>query len=81
MSPTDADPCPECGATVVPIVHGLPSPELFETAERGEVALGGCTVFGGQAQRACSRCGWADGPRQLQDLFAILRARQESGSG
>jgi len=27
---------------MVPIVYGLPGPELFERAERGEVILGGC---------------------------------------
>lgn len=35
--------CPQCGSdeNVLPIVYGYPSEELFEAAERGEVALGG----------------------------------------
>ena len=35
--------CPECASSenVIPIVYGYPSEELFEAAERGEVALGG----------------------------------------
>ncbi|UCH79180.1 MAG: hypothetical protein JSU81_04330 [Candidatus Coatesbacteria bacterium] len=35
--------CPKCGSdeNVIPIVYGYPSEELFEAAERGEVALGG----------------------------------------
>ena len=28
-------------------VYGLPSPELVEAAERGEVMLGGCVMFEG----------------------------------
>ena len=34
--------CPTCGQKMVPIVYGLPGPELFERAERGEIILGGC---------------------------------------
>ena len=48
--------CPRCGAVSVPIVYGLPSYELFDAADRGEVALGGCCVIiGGDPQptRAC----------------------------
>ena len=35
--------CPKCGLdeNVIPIVYGYPSEELFEAAERGEIALGG----------------------------------------
>lgn len=39
--------CPECGSRqLVPIVYGLPSPELEQRARRQEVALGGCELFG-----------------------------------
>jgi hypothetical protein len=27
---------------MVPIVYGYPTPETFESAERGEVVIGGC---------------------------------------
>ena len=37
-------PCPNCSSPSIPIVFGLPAFELFEAAERGEVALGGCVV-------------------------------------
>jgi len=30
----------------VPIVYGLPSPEMMEEAERGEARLGGCFITG-----------------------------------
>ena len=48
--------CPECGGPIVPIVYGLPSVELWESAERGEVVLGGCTVYPGQPTHSCG-CG------------------------
>jgi len=41
---------------VVPVVYGLPTPETFEKAQRGEAVLGGCTpsLVGG----VCPLCGW-----------------------
>jgi hypothetical protein len=42
MTRTTSPACPTCGAVTVPIVVGLPSGELFEAADRGEVVLGGC---------------------------------------
>lgn len=49
--------CPECGsADVVPIVYGLPSPELIEEAKRGEVSLGGCCLTGNDPQWFCKAC-------------------------
>jgi hypothetical protein len=52
--------CPHCpdAPRAVPLVHGLPSPELFEAAERGEAVLGGCLVEPGPpAEEACPACG------------------------
>ncbi len=36
--------CPICGGKVVPIVYGMPTVELEEKADRGEVVLGGCCL-------------------------------------
>ncbi|GAA2631315.1 hypothetical protein [Paractinoplanes durhamensis] len=36
--------CPECGATGVPLLFGLPVPEAVAAAEGGELALGGCIM-------------------------------------
>lgn len=36
--------CPKCGGKVVPIVYGMPAPELYEKAQRKEVVLGGCCI-------------------------------------
>lgn len=53
----EVTPCPDCGSTeVVPVVFGLPGPELLERARRGEVALGGCMVDPNVRGR-CKRCG------------------------
>jgi hypothetical protein len=44
----------------VPVVYGLPAPELFEEADRGEVILGGCSIIIGDepmANRGCTSCG------------------------
>ena len=43
--------CPDCGGTGIRIIYGLPSPELAEAAERGDVALGGC-IIGDEARTA-----------------------------
>ena len=49
--------CPKCGSTnVVSIVYGLPMPELFEKAERGEVMLGGCCVSADNPTQHCKDC-------------------------
>lgn len=60
--------CPRCGAlAVVPIVYGMPSLELFEMAKRGEVLLGGCSLWPGQPERGCVECNWPDDPVELPD--------------
>jgi predicted kinase len=49
--------CPVCGGTLwIPIVYGLPGPDLVAAAERGEVALGGCMVETDQPDEVCARC-------------------------
>ena len=37
--------CPRCGSASREVVFGLPGPELFEAADRGEVVLGGCMII------------------------------------
>jgi hypothetical protein len=50
--------CPECSSErMIPVVYGLPTPELFQRAASGEVALGGCVVFGNDPGWRCSDCG------------------------
>lgn len=49
--------CPNCGKTrVVKIAYGMPASELFEAAERGEVALGGCCINEFDPSWTCLDC-------------------------
>lgn len=36
------------------IVYGMPGPELFEAAERGEVLIGGCVITGDDPTHGCT---------------------------
>ena len=50
--------CAQCGShEVMPIVYGLPGPELLEQAEAGEVWLGGCVVEEDSPVWHCGDCG------------------------
>ena len=49
--------CPQCEGDLVPIVYGLPGPELFAAADRGEVLLGGCIVSDSDPRVQCRECG------------------------
>jgi len=46
--------CPRCGARAIPILHGMPTLEAFEAADRGEIALGGCVVTDEDPDFACT---------------------------
>lgn len=55
MANTEAPRC--CDIPMTPIVYGMPGPELFEAAERGEVELGGCCISDDMPMFRCDRCG------------------------
>ncbi len=58
--PARAPHCPLCGAAnPLPVAYGLPSSELMERAEQGEVALGGCVIGDDPARYRCRACGHA----------------------
>jgi hypothetical protein len=80
--------CPDCGADdPLPLIVGEPGAEWAEPAARGEVALGGCVVFGEvTAEWRCRRCTfeWAASspwqgyrPGQEQVLDATLSSCSE----
>ena len=49
--------CPQCDSdNVVPIVFGYPSETLLESADRGEVSLGGCCMTGDDPEWHCKDC-------------------------
>lgn len=49
----DPPACPTCGSKGILIVYGMPSPELFEAAERNNVVLGGCVITGDDPTHEC----------------------------
>jgi len=50
--------CPHCGShELIPIVYGMPGPELAEAAERNELVLGGCVVSSDDPTHRCRNCG------------------------
>ena len=48
--------CPNCGNKMVEIVYGMPAPETFEKAEKGEVFLGGCMIEDDRPEYHCNNC-------------------------
>lgn len=63
-----ASKCPQCGGTkILPIVYGLPGPELVEADARGEAVIGGCLVSEDSPHWCCTGCeyrwGSAKSPR------------------
>ena len=60
--------CPRCGSRgALPIVYGMPFPEMVEESAAGRVALGGCVIFPESPDWRCVACGhhWSDGPGPL----------------
>jgi hypothetical protein len=41
---------------MVPIVYGMPGPEMFDAEARGEIVLGGCILGYGYDTHACPVC-------------------------
>ena len=55
-------PCLKCGQKTIPIMYGYPSPEMFEAAEAGKIALGGCVIGDDDPDWKCAECDhvWED---------------------
>lgn len=62
MSARETPKCPVCGWATMPIIYGLPTPEL---AARDDIILGGCVVQELDPNLACSKCDWTG-----QDWYA-----------
>jgi|GEM_PF-4205491 len=54
----DPDVCAVCGGAVLPVVYGMPSPQLVEEANKGDVILGGCSMPLVPAASRCVICGY-----------------------
>ena len=69
---------------MVHIVYGLPTSELGEKAERGEIVLGGCCVSGDDSEWFCRDCGWAWNARRGEQWeikvgwYSVQPARPDS---
>ena len=48
--------CPNCNNELIKIVYGMPSNEMFQKAEKGEIYLGGCIILPNNAVYYCSKC-------------------------
>jgi hypothetical protein len=57
MTTERVDPCPKCGGWLLPLLFGPPTPDLFETKRRGEVALGGFVIGVDDPVWECAACG------------------------
>jgi len=50
--------CPLCDSDeVLPILYGLPGPEMVKEAEEGRIAIGGCIVDPDYPTSRCEKCG------------------------
>jgi hypothetical protein len=50
--------CPTCGSEQrIPIMYGKPGPGTIAQAERGEIVLGGCSIFDDSPRWQCRQCG------------------------
>lgn len=49
--------CGRCGRAMLPIAYGYPGLETIEAEQRGELVIGGCTVYDGMPAFACTECG------------------------
>lgn len=56
MSKKKINVCPKCKGKLLDIVYGLPSPELFDKAEKHEVYLGGCCISANDPKYFCPKC-------------------------
>ena len=81
MTSTAPGACPRCAAeAVIPVVWGMPTPDDFDRAERGDFTLGGCCVpddLGKAAYWACGRCGHQFSVAPLENRSPIGRLLEE----
>jgi hypothetical protein len=70
--------CPDCSsANARPIIYGEPEEELGRRAERGDVVLGGCVLWGNDPAWACPECGRRFGDTEKPYKKLPERSREE----
>ncbi len=70
----DPPACHRCQTTMVRIVYGYPGGDMFEAAERGEIALGGCVMRECQAAWRCTSCHPRPARRPASDVSTVADA-------
>jgi len=64
--------CPACGSKdIAKILYGMPTYEAFETAQRGEIYLGGCCISDNDPKWHCKACGKDFGGGNLFPLLEM----------
>ena len=79
-----------CGHRMIPIVYGMPGPELAEAELSGEILLGGCVIEPGLPEWRCLRCGgeagdfggeWIVGDSLAPRLVTLIREHERLSHG
>jgi predicted RNA-binding Zn-ribbon protein involved in translation (DUF1610 family) len=67
-------PCPECGSSsVVPTVHGVPSPAQCQAINKGRAILASREEWEGMTEWYCKNCGcdWSGEWRRFKRLAKL----------
>ena len=48
--------CPKCGKKMIKIFYGIPTCDVFEKAEKGELFLDGCMITDNDPLYYCNTC-------------------------
>jgi hypothetical protein len=70
--------CPECGAaTVIPVVHGIPTPALQRAIEEGKAIISDREEWEGMTEWYCKTCGcdWSDRWRRFKKDGSVNATR------
>lgn len=52
--------CPKCQKlSAARIIYGLPTPDIYEVWDRGQIILGGCCIWENMPDWMCRECGYA----------------------
>ena len=71
--------CPRCGGVSVPIQYGLGDQRMYQAAERGEIALGGCCLSDDDPAWSCTQCKLRFGSREEEWRKRRERTQKPSG--
>jgi hypothetical protein len=70
--------CPECGAaTVIPVIHGTPSPQQQRAIRQGKAIISNREEWEGMSEWYCKACGcdWSRGWRRFKKVESVNATR------